>query len=267
MMNISHAEASAAILKACDANALIQGKWHTIKNGREIACLLGSVHPNINSPSDCNGDLMPLWMAELTVVLFDGIQTSEIHNTARRYGNLVARWHVLQPSDWNTVLQNFLVQTIDTAVNAARSVNIGKPYWRQISNACDLCKTAILTNNDTTDVVDAAAARTARAAARAAANAARADAYAAADAAADAAAAYAAADAARAAADAADNAADAAADAADTAARTARAAAYAADTAARIAADAPARAAADAAADAAYLKLFTFLLDQIEARF
>ena len=68
MLQITHADASAAILAACDAGTLVQGKWHDRSDdGREIACLLGSMHPDVQKPADCNGDLMPMWLAALIV--------------------------------------------------------------------------------------------------------------------------------------------------------------------------------------------------------
>lgn len=118
MPEITNAEASANILAACNAGTLVQGKWHGhAEDGREIACLLGSIHPGVRSPADCNGALMPMWLAELTPVLFDGLPQSEIEPIARRYGEMVARWHVLLPDDWDAVLCDFLGGVIDAALS------------------------------------------------------------------------------------------------------------------------------------------------------
>lgn len=172
---ITHAAASAAILTACDAGALIQGGWHRRgDDGRELACLLGSIHPQVQSPADCNGDLMPMWLAELTPALFDGISAADVVPIARRFGGLVARWHALTDAQWSGILTRFLVSTIDDAVAAAKPLCEGMPYWAAVASACEQSKAAIISG-------DRAAARTAANAAanaaRAAANAARAAAY------------------------------------------------------------------------------------------
>lgn len=170
MLNITHSEASANILKACDAGALVQGKWHgRDKEGREIACLLGAIHPSVTSPAECNGSLMPMWLAELTLVLFDGIEAEHVIPIARRYGELVGDWHVLSPEQWSAILRRVLIRCIDDAVAAARPVSEGKEYWPAVERACAQSRVAI-------EGRDEAAAR---AAARAATDAAMAAAWAA----------------------------------------------------------------------------------------
>src|SRR5262249_39790713 len=108
---ITNTEASANILAACEAHTLVQKHWHTrADDGRELACLLGSIGPGVNSASDCNAELMPLWLAEITVSLFDGISENAIYPMAQRFGVLVGRWHVLTPEHWDRVLHRFLVR-------------------------------------------------------------------------------------------------------------------------------------------------------------
>ena len=212
MIEISHADASAAILRHVEDGTLVQGRWHGQgEDGREIACLLGAIHPQVKEAADCNGDLMPMWLAELTPTLFDGILAEQIFPLARRYGQLVARWHALSEAQWESVLTRVLIRCIDDAVAAARPVSEGKEYWPQVEAACAQSKTAI----ESGDAAAGAAAKAAGAASRAAAW------------------------------------------AAAWAAGAARAAAWA-TWAAAWAAGAASRA-------AAYLSLFNFVLDQIEA--
>jgi hypothetical protein len=255
MLDITNADASANILRFADEGRLTQSQWHGRGNdGRKIACLLGAIDPSVTSAEECNGKLMPMWLAELTPTLFDGIPAAEIVPVARRYGELIARWGALAPEAWERVWIKFLIYTIDQALDAARPVSEGGPYWPAVEAACAQTKAALESGDrnglkaGARDLAAAAAARaawpTAAAEAARAARAARA-----AEAAAAAAAAWAA---------------EAEAAAAAWAAEAAAAAAAAWPTAAAEAA-AAAWAAEAAAAAAMYLRLFTFLLDQIEA--
>src|SRR6185295_5775000 len=143
MLNITNAEASANILRFADEGRLTQGYWHSkAEDGRDIACLLGSIHPSVTRASQCNGDLMPMWLAALTPVLFDGILTAEIVSIARRYGALIGRGHALSLEAWGRVLSRFLIRTIDEAVDAARPVSEGKSYWPAIDVDCNQTKSA-----------------------------------------------------------------------------------------------------------------------------
>ena len=168
MLKITNTEASARILTFANEGRLVQSKWHgMLEDGRELACLLGSLDPSVKEASQCNGDLMPLWMAELTVTLFDGIPPSEIVAIGKRYGALIARWDKLTAAQWSGILTAFLVRVIDDAVADARPVSEGQPYWPAVEKACSLCRDAVLWNGD----------KAAANAANAAANAAAANAY------------------------------------------------------------------------------------------
>ena len=178
MLKITHEAASPAILAACDNGTLVQGRWHGREDGREIACLLGSIHPKVKTAADCNGDLMPLWLAELTPTLFDSIPADQTHTIARRYGELVSRWHALSLAQWDAILTRVLVRCIDDAVGAARPVSVGKSYWPAVEAACEQVKAALLSGDKEAAADAAYAAYAARAAARATAYAAaRAAAY------------------------------------------------------------------------------------------
>ena len=165
MLKITHEAASAAILAACDNGTLVQGRWHGREDGREIACLLGSIHPKVKTAADCNGDLMPLWLAELTPTLFDGIPADQTHTIARRYGELVSRWHALSLTQWDAILTRVLVRCVDDAVNAARPMNAGKSYWPAVEAACEQVKGALKSGDKEAARAAYAAADAARAAA------------------------------------------------------------------------------------------------------
>ena len=56
---------------AYETDALVQGAWHTERDGRQLACALGTLGPKISSPSDCPATVMPRWLAEMVVGFFD----------------------------------------------------------------------------------------------------------------------------------------------------------------------------------------------------
>lgn len=158
MATITHDTASANILAACEAGTLIQGKWHDRdRDGREIACLLGAIHPTVKSPADCNGDLMPMWLAELTPTMFDGLPAEAVIPIAKRYGDLVGRWHVLSTAQWDAILTRVLIRCVDDAVTAARSVCEGQPYWPAVDAACKQVR-AVLNGDGDIKAAGAAAA-------------------------------------------------------------------------------------------------------------
>ena len=140
---IPHATASANILRHVETGTLIQGAWHRRRGGVELACLLGSIDPSVKTTQDCNAELMPLWLAETSLVLFDGLPRGSIGPVARRYGTLIAQWHVLVPIRWDAILMRFLIRAIDDAVDAARPTNERKDYWPAVEAACVQTKEAI----------------------------------------------------------------------------------------------------------------------------
>jgi len=245
-MSFSHAEASKNIITFATEGRLVQSAWHTKHEGREMACLLGSIHPSVTRPSDCNGDLMPMWLAELTPTMFDGLPSSSVQAIGMRYGSLVSRWHVLKDENWNKVLNTFLIKLVDTALESARSVAKDLPVWAQVETSSKQVIAALKSGNKEELAASEAASE---AASWAASEAARAASWTASWAASEAAS-----WAARAASWAASWAASEAASWA--ASEAARAASWAASWAAR--------AASWAASKEIYSNLFTFLLDQIE---
>ncbi len=109
MIEITNAQASERILNAVAEETLIQEEWSREEDGRWYACLLGSMEPGvIDCVDQCNGKLMPLWMAEVTVTLFDGIAEDAIYPIARRYGRLVGIWDRLWEEMWERVRVAFL---------------------------------------------------------------------------------------------------------------------------------------------------------------
>ena len=163
--------ASAGILTYLAEGRLIQKGWHTEREGKHMACLLGAA--GFSSIRECPAELMPQWLAACTVTLFDGLAQTDCPQIARRYGEMVKRWSVLTPDAWNAVLSRWLIRLIDQAVEAVPAYAKKQPYWAAVESACAQ-STAAISSGD-------------KAAAYAATDAAYAAAYAAADAAAQAA--------------------------------------------------------------------------------
>jgi hypothetical protein len=221
-----HEQASLNILSYIDEGRLIRGAWSKEREGKHLGCLLHATG-GYEKVAACPAELMPRWMAETTIKLFDGLPDDAVVDISKRYADLIGRWNRFTPSNWDHVLRRWLARVIDQAVDAVPASAQSENYWPAIEKACVEVKAALKSG-------DKAAAGRAALAARAAADAAYA---------------------ARAAA----LAAYAAMAAAGRAALAARAAAYAA-----MAADAAADA-ADAAMAAANKSLFDALLDEIEA--
>lgn len=165
MIEVTHAEASANILRHVAERRLTQGDWHSRDaDGREIACLLGAIHPGVESVDDCNGDLMPMEMAEMVPDLFDGLPAEHVYPTAQRFGELVERWHVLGGAQWAAVMVRFRIRCIDFALEAARPVCKDASYWPAVEAACGQVKDALTSGDQAALRAGAAAAGAAGAA-------------------------------------------------------------------------------------------------------
>ena len=57
---------------ALDTGTLTQGAFHIESDGRQLACALGVVGPEVNGPKDCPATIMPRWLAQMVPAFFDG---------------------------------------------------------------------------------------------------------------------------------------------------------------------------------------------------
>lgn len=135
-------DAAANLMKFANEGRLVRSHWHTSYGGRENACLLGSLHAGINSPSDCPSHIMPSWLASALVPNFDRLPDN---NTANTYGRELAirmtRWSVLSNSDW-TFIRNALSGYDCT----------GKQYFDVLLRALDQRLPAMVRQNFAFDV-------------------------------------------------------------------------------------------------------------------
>ena len=83
---------------------LIRHAWTgSDKQGRQTACLLAAMSPEVASSSDasaCPAHIMPEWLASLTPWMDDSGSDDAWHGMVRRYAAVAARWHVLSDEIW-----------------------------------------------------------------------------------------------------------------------------------------------------------------------
>jgi hypothetical protein len=247
---VLNATAADNIISYLRDGRLVQNTWTREDQGPHVACLLGAAG-NYQSTQDCPATLMPRWLAECTVTLYDGLPQEDANgDLVRRYADMMRRWHVLTPDRWDNVHRAFLVRCIDQAVESVPAFAKTQSYWPAVSAACEQSKTAITSKREGAAKSAALSAESAASAALSAESAA-----------------WSAAESAKSAASAAKSAASAAWRAARSAASAARSAAWSAALSAASAArsaESAALSAEGAAKRAAYKSLFSALLNIIE---
>jgi len=130
---------------------LTQGQWHGRRGGDdgvgvEIACLLGSIHPSIDSPSDCPARLMPEWLARLTVRLFDGVPEERIFHYGEAYAQRLHRWSVFDAAAWERVRRTFITRVFTGAIDEAQA-KLGDhtpDFWPELKGLSDQLLTLLL---------------------------------------------------------------------------------------------------------------------------
>ncbi|MEI9966014.1 MAG: hypothetical protein WDM92_16615 [Caulobacteraceae bacterium] len=113
--------AAANIAAYAREGRLEQHTWHGEAEGRKVACLLGAIHPDIDSTDACPANLMPEWMARLTVRLFDGVATASITAIGEAYAARLHRWSALDAEAWERVRKGFITETLADVVTRARA--------------------------------------------------------------------------------------------------------------------------------------------------
>ena len=173
-MDISlHEQASRNILSYIGEGRLIRGAWSKEREGKHLGCLLHAAG-GYSSVEACPAELMPRWMAETTIKLFDGLPDDAVPDISKRYADLIGRWNRFTPTNWDHVLRRWLARLIDQAVDAVPASAKSENYWPAISAACTDVKAALKSGDKEAMKTARAAADAARAAAYAVADAARA---------------------------------------------------------------------------------------------
>jgi hypothetical protein len=86
---------------------IVRHAWlGTDKEGRETACLLAALAPEVAEAEDagaCPASVMPEWFAELTPWIDDEASEAEWPRMVRRYAACAARWSSLDDAAWRRV--------------------------------------------------------------------------------------------------------------------------------------------------------------------
>jgi hypothetical protein len=161
MIEITRDQAVDNILLFAREGRLVRHQWSgQDKKGRHIACLLGSIHEDIDEPAKCPANVMPLWMAELLPALFDGV----VAERAVPLGIQFAEALRVGNTD-NSVMQRWLIRVVEGAVaDAAPKINPAPDYWHQVKAACDQVIAALRTGDKDEAAAKAAGAAAAKAA-------------------------------------------------------------------------------------------------------
>ncbi len=81
-------------------NRLLRRRW---MDGQERACLLAALSPEAGvaqSAAACPAEVMPQWMAQLTVWIDDNPSDAHWPEVVLRYAGVVRRWHALDVEAW-----------------------------------------------------------------------------------------------------------------------------------------------------------------------
>jgi hypothetical protein len=175
MTDITNIEASQRVLAHLHEGRLVQGTFHIERDGRELACLLGAIAPGINDTSKCPAGVMPAWMAQLTIPMFDWQTEADALAWAARFGAQMSKWHVLDFVAWDRVRDAFCATCVADARRSAAAA-VAAAVADRADRAERAAHAAAHAARAELAAARAAAADAAAAAARAAARAAAADA-------------------------------------------------------------------------------------------
>ena len=90
-MEITAAEAFARYEQAFNEDRLTQGSWHIERDGRHLACALGTLGENVTSPADCPASVMPRWLAQMVPAFFDNQKFEDAKDWGKRFYAALAK--------------------------------------------------------------------------------------------------------------------------------------------------------------------------------
>ena len=130
-MSITRNEAADRIALFASEGRLIQSQWHSERDGRELACLLGAIGPDVNAPDDCPAEVMPAWLAHLLPTLFDGVRPERAMEYGTRFADALRTGRT-----GDDVKRAFLVGAVEQALASATPAAPVPDYWPAVEGAC-----------------------------------------------------------------------------------------------------------------------------------
>jgi hypothetical protein len=153
MLEITRDLACGRIELFANEGRLVQSSWHIEQDGRQLACLLGSIDPSIDSPEACPSSVMPSWLAYLLPTLFDGVSADRSVDYGIRFAKALRSGNTDE-----SVMRKFLVACVENAIKSAKPVSDGQSYWPAVESACaDVIKLLNTKNKPTKKAARAAA--------------------------------------------------------------------------------------------------------------
>lgn len=132
-MTITRAEAADRLLEFAQGGRLIQNYWRRTEDGRELACLLAAIGPDLKTPYYCPAAVMPFWMANALMSLSDGVAADKITPLAIRFAEALR----VRPVD-KGLKRRWFIRAIEYAVVAAAPEVLPAPYyWAPVETACE----------------------------------------------------------------------------------------------------------------------------------
>ena len=69
---------------------IVQGEWHSEKDGRWLACALGVIGDAVDSPKHCPASVMPRWLAQMVPPFFDRQKLDDAKDWGLRFYKALA---------------------------------------------------------------------------------------------------------------------------------------------------------------------------------
>ena len=131
-MTLTYPERISRLNKHIGQGRVIRNKYKsTDSEGRVTVCLLAALSPEVaihESPNECPAEVMPEWLATLTLTIDDNGTHSAWDGTIRRYAKLAADWHVLSPQAWN----DLAIKALQVAMLEAKQV-VPDDLWGEVN--------------------------------------------------------------------------------------------------------------------------------------
>lgn len=125
------------VIKNIEAAARDTGRLH----GNVLAAFGGQ----IESPSDCPAEFMPLWMAELIQALGAGIAPEKIFSFVRGLVDVAKQWNLLDDAAWERIFLHFNCACLELSLElaASKQSDASQVYWKQASDVATMVLAAL----------------------------------------------------------------------------------------------------------------------------